>query len=663
MADFNWDDHPIADKGSQKGGFNWDDHPLVDQEKPEEPLPKRLLRSTIDTAVPVATGLGAALLATPETGGLGTVPAGAFGYAAGKQLARILNNRILGDSDSAKGIVDQTVRSVGDVKDGAMYEMGGQILGAVPGLVKAGGKAANNLIKSQLGKGAEYTPIANKEAVEGAAESLGLKAPKALLTDNKTYQELESGLSQSGSFPAKQTRREYDAFNKGLDEASSKLENLKNTSSDFKIGSDIKSDLAKQVTNGSEPVSQMYKDLHPQLKKIEVNEEVVNKAFGALKRNPLFQTAEGRSMAEEYQSAVKDQPELASLKELRSTLHDSLGRDASPLEQKRVDAIYDAMTSVRDNTVNALKDGRSTNGGKFDQLIDTITSADQAHSAHLDDLNSIKHIVGGKEIGSPSSFLRKLGDMKESDLAQRVANLDVQSLKNLKAKYPTVFERAQAAKMNDMVQSSTNPASGFNVNRFMKQYGDMDQEARELIFPPEIRSHIENLQTVIQAKPEKLGPSGTAHAQMTMDMFNPKRNLLDYGIKKVLDSEVKATGPSVQPFKSGSASFSERTGEVSKPASLLRAQPSPGRPVDIPKAADSNDKNKPSGGPTKWATDGLKKLIDHASSNDKAALQGIDTSALDDQKLKDMLVAASDLPPGSRAMDKVLAQVKARLKN
>lgn len=655
MGTFNWDDHPIADKSS--GGFNWDDHPIAQPAGPEESTGKRLLRSTIDTAVPAITGMGAAVLAAPETGGLGSLPAGALGYAAGKQLARILNNRILGDSDTAKGVVDQTVRSAGDVKDGAMYEMGGQIIGAVPGLAKSGAGAASKFVKSQLGKGAEYTPIANKEAVEGAAQSLGLKAPKAVLTDNKTYQELESGLSQSGSFPAKETRREYDAFNKGLEKASSKIEDLKNTSSDFKIGSDLKADLGKQVSSGAEPISQMYKELHPEMKQISVNEGVVNKAFGALKRNPLFQTSEGRAMAEEYQQAVQSQPELASLKELRSTVHDSLGRDASPLEQKRIDAIYDAMTSVRDNTVNSLKDSRSVTGGKYDQLIDKISNADSAHAAHLDDLNTIKQIVGGKDVGSPSGFLRKLGDMKESDLAQRAANLDVKSLQNLKTKYPSVFERAQAAKINDMVQSSTNPASGFNVNRFMKQYGDMDQEARELIFSPEIQSHIENLQTVLQATPNKLGPSGTAHAQMTMDMFNPKRNLLDYGIKKVLDSEVKASGPEVATFNNG-ASLADRAASVSKPALLLKAQPSPGRPTELPRAADRKDQGpSQKKGADKWANDGLQNLIEHSGDN---SLESVDTSSID-SSLKNMLIAASDLKPGSPAMDKVLAKVKARL--
>lgn len=84
---------------------------------------------------------------------------------------------------------------------------------------------------------------------------------------------------------------------------------------------------------------------------------------------------------------------------------------------------------------------------------------------------------------------------------------------------------------------------------------------------------------------------------------------------------------------------------------------------ELPKSADNAPESKPTPpakGPSKWADDGLKKLIDHAG--DKGSdLQGIDTSQVNDPKLKNLLIAASDLKPRSKAMEKVLAQVKARL--
>lgn len=60
---------------------------------------------------------------------------------------------------------------------------------------------------------------------------------------------------------------------------------------------------------------------------------------------------------------------------------------------------------------------------------------------------------------------------------------------------------------------------------------------------------------------------------------------------------------------------------------------------------------EPTKGPSKWANDGLKKLEEHGSKKlDKGAL-------LDNPKAKKLLIAASDLKPGSRAMAKILEEL------
>lgn len=116
-------------------------------QSPPEPVLKSLARSTIDTVLPVAGAVGAGMLATPESFGLATVPAGALGYATGKQGARLLNHYLLGDELPAQTASDVAIQTGGDLAEGAMGEMTGLALGKGLDLAKTGVQKAGAALK------------------------------------------------------------------------------------------------------------------------------------------------------------------------------------------------------------------------------------------------------------------------------------------------------------------------------------------------------------------------------------------------------------------------------------------------------------------------------------------------------------------------------------
>lgn len=73
----------------------------------------------------------------------------------------------------------------------------------------------------------------------------------------------------------------------------------------------------------------------------------------------------------------------------------------------------------------------------------------------------------------------------------------------------------------------------------------------------------------------------------------------------------------------------------------------------IIRSAD-NDKKK---GPEKWAEDGFKNLINHSSSAQRQRLEDMKHQLMANQALKKKLISASDLKPGSKAMDKILSEI------
>lgn len=64
-------------------------------------------------------------------------------------------------------------------------------------------------------------------------------------------------------------------------------------------------------------------------------------------------------------------------------------------------------------------------------------------------------------------------------------------------------------------------------------------------------------------------------------------------------------------------------------------------------------------GPAKWANDGFDKLIDHTDDKKtQDVLTKNKSSMLADPKMKKLLISASDLKPGSKAMESVLTKIK-----
>lgn len=534
--------------------------------------------------------------------------------------------------------------------------LGGLLGGLVeaPGAIKNGVSSLASSIGKKLGGNVDYTPIPNKVAVEKAAEKLGITdLPKAVLTDNPTFQKLESGLSQSGSYPAKTIRDQYSNLAKGLEDAAAKIESTKTIDSEFGIGGKLQKEITDTVKKHIEPTKALYEDLNPVLRKIAVDKPTVNSAFGALKRNPIFQTKDGIAMLEDQKAAIESIPELASLKEFRSTLNKSTGPNSTPIEKMRFDAIYKAVTKIRDNSINATKnDLPKALHGEVDAFINQHALADASHASNLEDINSIKSLVGNKEFSSPTTFLEKLGEMKESELAERASNLDVKTWQNLKSKFPSIFEQAKTAKINDMVGRSTDPTKGFSDIKFLKHFEGLDKELKDILFDPKMLEHIESIQTLRQAIPPKLGPSGTPEGLSIMKMLDPKKFAADWGIKKVLENAVspKAASAASQSLAPSTAGNTTRLTAVEKAVDMGRPEfVRTNRPV-LPK---SNTAEQPAKGDTKWANDGFDKLKEHDDSAqlDKAKL-------LEDPKAKRMLIAASDLKPGSKAMTDILERIQ-----
>jgi hypothetical protein len=153
----------------------------------QEGFGRSLVRSSLE-ALPVAGGLAGGTiggLGTVEALGAGAIPGAALGYAGGKQLERLGKQYLLGDTadNVPTAPLEQATQVVGDLGEGAAFEMGGQVAGkAIEGVAKTPvGKRVSDVgqyISDRLASGAEklsaFAQGAGKtEFKNGTAKQLG----------------------------------------------------------------------------------------------------------------------------------------------------------------------------------------------------------------------------------------------------------------------------------------------------------------------------------------------------------------------------------------------------------------------------------------------------------------------------------------------------------
>jgi hypothetical protein len=213
----DWEDVPLDDAG------DWEDVPLA-QAPQSEGLGKQLLRSTVN-ALPAMGGMAGGIVgagagmfggpAAPATVPAGGVVGAGLGYSLGSEAKDLANQYLFGDAPKAN-IVDQPLQTVGrvagNVKDGAMYEMGGQVAGKVVG---AGVNAVAPHVKAGANKVAGYfdneadiarrqliggTPTQQKAITPGVLKELQGDGAIGLFDDaGSVAKKLEGRMEQSGA--------------------------------------------------------------------------------------------------------------------------------------------------------------------------------------------------------------------------------------------------------------------------------------------------------------------------------------------------------------------------------------------------------------------------------------------------------------------------------
>ena len=170
---------------------------------------------------------------------------------------------------------------------------------------------------------------------------------------------------------------------------------------------------------------------------------------------------------------------------------------------------------------------------------------------------------------------------------------------------------------------------------------------------------------------DEVNPSGTAAS--LKEMIEPSgfmQKIEHKGIVGAVTSQAGAVVNAAVGQRSAIKGVNELLGAKPEPnnlAAIIKSLPPAQSARALISAGQASgtmsaDNGQPLKGPAKWANDGHEKLLDHVEGDPdtKKLLEKNKASMMSDPKTKQLLIQASDLKPGSKAMQDVLSKLKTK---
>jgi len=541
--------------------------------------------------------------------------------------------------------------------------LGAGFEGAAKGL-QVGARGTEN-VASKLKKWIiEEKPDAKE--IEAAAKALGFKPTPGMTTDSQVVQNLESSLSQSPSIPGMLVRRQQKKVAAGLAKGAENLTDDASQLTRFEAGEQAKKQIIENVNKRFKSSKDAFNDLRQYTKDMPSTErsvKAVSNNISKIDEVAVFEDGGAASIARSVNKVLEKQPSADQIKILRTMV----GTKAKAAERagtgdaRGIWEIYRKLGRLEESTIKrgVLSSARTDTEGKriADGMLGQLKSAKKGYSEQMGKIQEVGQATNIRGTQSPRAFTESIDEMQAEKVADKFFNLgNTGARQKSKDVFPEAFQTLRKQRISELRDKAMTKGQ-LDPSKLIRQVDKLDDEALRDLFLESVPT-AKNMNKVINSFPNKVGPSGTPQGLMYSNFFDlVQRQVTDfgrYGAYKVLsNSTTRSIGKRLQnlpEFKS----LAETKPEVFNMVVGIFAKALENTPKALPKVA--GDKPK---GEDKWADDGLKKILDHAKDPEtQKALEGARNMMLQNPKLKQLLIFASDLKPGSPAMDKVLEQIK-----
>lgn len=478
-------------------------------------------------AATVATGakfLGS--IGAPATGGaslaagMGAGAAATGGFEAGRQgIGKALGFREEFDPKQIAGAA----------AGGAAIPLIGAAFSKVARGAKGLGRA---VIKS-----AKLKPEA--AAIRAAAKKLGTQASPGQLSGSKLIQGMESSIRQSPYLGGAATRRAAEQQALALKVAAEDI-TAGPAITKFEAGEVLKKAIPEKFAKKLQPAEFVYDRLEEQFKNTPVSMRGVKNVLGRLARLEKKEAAsEITPLLKEIAPKLENIKTVADLKRFRTTIR-YLEQEKNIPRNRAVYRVYRALTEERSRAIKKAFEVAGPKNLRPFRRIQAEKAIKAADRLYADTFRDIEKSLPFKNVGFKAHLDKAIADTPAEQLVDRIFNTrDVGRLKAFKASFPAEFKEAQAAKVSEVLNKSLTKGE-ISPAKLLQNVKRLSPEARTLLFGTEKESKIKALEILINATPERIGPSGTPQGMQFDRFFNVMKQLGSVGKAQILKAPQRA---------------------------------------------------------------------------------------------------------------------------
>lgn len=475
----------------------------VAKDQLDQSFPEQVAHMAIG-ALPLAGGVVGGIV------GAGAGPAGAvggagLGAAAGSAAEQGLNATFFPNlsqpnmKEAAKEIAKQGL--IGAAGEGA-----GQLIG---GALSAGLSKAANFLKSST--------KANAPEIMAAAERLGIKPTTGMLSDKPTIQGLESSLNQSPSFAGALVQRETSAVEGGLKKAAQNFDTVSSPLTKYESGEAIKTDINKSVGDSINKAQAFYESLENNLKDVPLNDTMKTSAVNSIKELPgvrVSSKSPSASLGKRINEEISGIKTVEDAKFLRTQYGKQLKEAVSNKKFPEAEVLgnaYDKLTQIRNAALESNSSG---------ETLQTLKAADKLYSAFSKQGQKVADSLGIK-YSTPQGLLESIDEIPSEKLSEKIFNLNnVNNSSQFQDIFPKAYEKAKEARISQLIEKSK-VRGEISPRSLLKTLKGVQPEIRKMLFGNNQEAILKDMQTIVNAIPEKMGPSGTPQGQEFIKYATP----------------------------------------------------------------------------------------------------------------------------------------------
>jgi len=617
-------------------------------------------------ALPMAGMVAGGAVGTAAEPGAGSLVGAGLGSAGGEALKNLGEQYILGQ-DKTRADIYGNVAKAG--VEGAAAEAGGKLLGK--GIEAAANTKLGQAVIDKVGQGASklastFTGVPQKEIQTYAKHAAEID--KLAASSDNDAQEMADQLRQKMNTSIQDTRKGLNAqISKAL-ESAPKNKNI---------------DVTPIIDSLEDYKQRLDPSLHADA--IKDVDSLIDKIKGS-SPSPAEKPVLAYDAATEMNARVKGAPYDQRITELTpgevpNRLKNKVESVPVVMETKPGDAVFPKWTT--DKTGNWVQQYPE------DRVVEIPTGGKgpPKYLANIQTLQKIKQFLGdqaagafggtplGFQVGKQAANAAKQGFQEAKGLMDTIGPREISEANAALSKLHEIQDVANKSMLAEGKTASSLYAAGSGANpanaKVLKQLGEATGT--------DMLGDAEKIATARTfGKPSLLPVDATGKSLTRMGAAGAAGYLVGH-IPGALIAEGLASPAAVKAGINAGTALGRTAAATMKVAPSLAGkaaetflpkgdstnpapdQKTPVTPDNSPMQLNK-DRDTPTKGPKKWANDGLQNLIDHANDpKEKQTLQSQKGAMIDDPKLRDLLVQASDLKPGSKAMDNLMSKVKSRL--